>query len=177
MNGEKSQSRGCRAASLSYRISLKCRNDTARLWLDCEMTVVKLHIFSFLVNRAPSSPGSSLQYFLERCRARVGGVSWVFDLAGAHPFSLQASGALHKEKKSPAVNLVLSYPHWHRFIAEFISEKQNMCEWKRGYTKCSRPNYSNGFILFSERLHCNQFLLFHNIQFNATVQKMLIFQL
>lgn len=74
---------------------------------DCDCG--KISCLSHFRNKPPSShPPFSPQYFLKPCRARVRGVSWVFDLAGAHPFSLQASGALDKEKKSPIITCILS---------------------------------------------------------------------
>lgn len=131
---------------VTFFISQKCGNVTALLWFDCEMTVVKL--ISHFRNTSHFHPPSSLslQYFLKQGRARVRGVSWVFDLAGAQPSSLQASGALCKEKRSPAITRALSYPHWQQFIAEFILEKQNMSEWKSGWSKCFRPNNSNDYF-------------------------------
>lgn len=87
----------------------------------------------FLILEIKSSPPPSLlslQYFLMLCRARVRGVSWMFDLAG--PNYSPCRHLVLCTKNSPTITLALSYPHWQHFLAEFIFGEQNVCEWRSG---------------------------------------------
>lgn len=82
----------------------------------------------------------SLHCFLEPCRARVGGVSSLFGLAGCS-YSL-CRHLVFCTKTSPTITRALSDPGWKHFTCKIL-KKQNVCEWN----KYSGPNSSNGSIV------------------------------
>lgn len=85
----------------------------------CDL-IVKWQRIYFTHTHTHFHPPLSLRSVSRSSAGHVWGVSCVFALARAQPSSLQASGALHKEKKSPTIAHVRAYPHWQDFIAEFI---------------------------------------------------------
>lgn len=58
---------------------------------------------------SPTPLLSSPQYFLMLCRARVGGVFWLFDL---EPKYSPCRHLVLSTKNSPTITLALSYPRW-----------------------------------------------------------------